>query len=691
MSLLPASADLKARVARLEPCDCKLHNWTDPHLTIELDHIPLQRGEATAISYVWGEFDRRDVPVGHPPEKSEDVIRMNLGIEWVTQDVIHRLAEIAADKPIWMDQLCIPQNDEEIRKILASIATIYKTFDVAVLLPGHPCACLPLIVKELEARESQEGKDRTPNGDDDTQPAISNFCLNVCPLSSWTSRLWTFQEFGFSQSVRCVWVSKDVAKCIFPHSIKTGLSEPEYVRLAKSIAETNLQPYPAIKFQRLVSAYLGHGMEEYSAVKSAWWNLCWFSSEYLRQIRHEFVRTFDKPGTTGHWIASIRAYGHLKVYRFLSGEVIQRDESFSVKSHPDFRLLTRILLLRENADMPRKATHARDYVIAIFTELHGYCPPPNYKNEKLAVLLQHALDWYRLEKNNIVILSTAPQGLFMPGAAESFLWRPTYYLSFDRIKSTNDVYRTLTHSLVRLTQVGTCEVVLLRYYFAGCIPLSAVAKSWESFYGDFAGSDSVLDVVVQLRNTIQGWEIFRMLHIATTLNGVHKNWLFGEKVPNNTLQLLRLCILLLRRGNISKADVSKSVSVAQLHLAFYELVCRALYLDAAFCREKGVKLMFSPPTEYRQHTRVGLCRGDVKLGGEQAHDSDHIMANQCLTVGFEGLKFDDVQFEAERIDDHEGKPAYRVFGVWVRMEDKFENDIGAVHDPEKPSMDALLL
>ncbi|KAF9634705.1 hypothetical protein BFW01_g5600 [Lasiodiplodia theobromae] len=183
-------------------CDCK-RNWPDPHLTIELDHIPVQRGEATAISYVWGEFDRRDVPIGHPPGKSEDIIRMNLGIEWVTQDVIHRLAEIAADKPIWMDQLCIPQNDEEIRRILANIATIYKTFDVAVLMPGHPCACLSLIVKELEARAAEEGKGRIPNLDDDIESYTPNFCLNVCPLSSWMSRLWTFQELGFSQSARC--------------------------------------------------------------------------------------------------------------------------------------------------------------------------------------------------------------------------------------------------------------------------------------------------------------------------------------------------------------------------------------------------------------------------------------------------------------------------------------------------------
>ncbi|KAB2570231.1 hypothetical protein DBV05_g11076 [Lasiodiplodia theobromae] len=177
MSVSPASADFKARVAKLQLCDCK-RNWPDPHLTIELDHIPVQRGEATAIPYVWCEFDRRDVPIGHPPGKSEDIIRMNLGIEWVTQDVIHRLAEIAADKPIWMDQLCIPQNDEKIRRILANIATIYKTFDVAVLMPGHPCACLSLIVKELEARAAEEGKGRIPNLDDDIESYTPNFCLN---------------------------------------------------------------------------------------------------------------------------------------------------------------------------------------------------------------------------------------------------------------------------------------------------------------------------------------------------------------------------------------------------------------------------------------------------------------------------------------------------------------------------------
>lgn len=693
MSVSPASADFKARVAKLQLCDCK-RNWPDPHLTIELDHIPVQRGEATAISYVWGEFDRRDVPIGHPPGKSEDIIRMNLGIEWVTQDVIHRLAEIAADKPIWMDQLCIPQNDEEIRRILANIATIYKTFDVAVLMPGHPCACLSLIVKELEARAAEEGKGRIPNLDDDIESYTPNFCLNVCPLSSWMSRLWTFQELGFSQSARCVWVSKDVAKCVFSRDMPSNISEPEGLRLAKSLAETDLQPYATMWFRRTVSLYLENGMEEQGAVRNAWSYLQQLSFGSLAQIHME-VKGFDEPVVEKYWITRIGAFNDLTLYKFLSGEVIQRAEDRVLGSNTGVKLLNRILLLQRHFAGLRRATHARDYVIAIFAEVDGYSPPPNYKNKEFPMLLQHAIDWHRRENNNVGMLSTAPQGLFMPDAAESFLWRPAYYLSSDRIRTVNDLYQTLL-DVVMIKKAGTCDVIPLSYCFVGCIALSAVAKRWEYLCGDFAGPDSVPDIAVQLKNTMRGWARLGRDLIVLTLHEEIARYDYGQSVPNDILRLQCLCVCLLEEKDVIKDYISGHFSMADLYLAFYELVCRALCLDVAFCLEKGVKLMFSPPTEYRQYTRVGLCRRDVKLGGEQAHGSDHIMAHQSLTVSFQDVKSKyvnskDVQFEAERIDDHEGKPAYRVFGVWVRMEDKFEDDIGAVYDHKNPLIDAFLL
>ncbi|KAL8858826.1 MAG: hypothetical protein Q9178_004743 [Gyalolechia marmorata] len=76
---------------------------------------------------------------------------MQLGTEWNTEEFTNRLALLAFEHgACWIDQLCIPQKDAEIRKALASIPTIYRTFDVIVLMPGAPCNCVHEALETLE-------------------------------------------------------------------------------------------------------------------------------------------------------------------------------------------------------------------------------------------------------------------------------------------------------------------------------------------------------------------------------------------------------------------------------------------------------------------------------------------------------------------------------------------------------------
>lgn len=154
----------RARVAytRLytdETCSMK----SQRHLEIENLDVPLEEGQAKAVSYTWGEFNRRQVPIGHAKDKKRRRITIELGEEWTVSDVIERLAELSSSGPIWLDQLCIVQNDKAIRDTLAKIPAIFRTFPVVVLMPGRPCKCLSKFIHKLRPQDTDGQTDPCPS------------------------------------------------------------------------------------------------------------------------------------------------------------------------------------------------------------------------------------------------------------------------------------------------------------------------------------------------------------------------------------------------------------------------------------------------------------------------------------------------------------------------------------------------
>ena len=154
------------RVAKLNFC----HEDPCPHLESDSFHLLVtfqgwayRRPQGSCHLYTWGEFDGRRVPVGH--DEAGTLYQMELGQEWVLGDFIIKLAEVCMDEnynACWIDQLCIPQEDAIIRETLANIPTIYRSFDVVILMPGRPCHCLeelsaPLIKAVDEGNEHEQG------------------------------------------------------------------------------------------------------------------------------------------------------------------------------------------------------------------------------------------------------------------------------------------------------------------------------------------------------------------------------------------------------------------------------------------------------------------------------------------------------------------------------------------------------
>ena len=73
----------KARVVRFDRCSNATCNFPSSgwgHVKVTEDFVQLERGNATAISYTWGAFNRQRRVIGHWDDESEAT--MELGEEW---------------------------------------------------------------------------------------------------------------------------------------------------------------------------------------------------------------------------------------------------------------------------------------------------------------------------------------------------------------------------------------------------------------------------------------------------------------------------------------------------------------------------------------------------------------------------------------------------------------------------------
>jgi hypothetical protein len=137
---------------------------TDFYLSVDLCYLELATENAVAISYTWGRFSQQDVSIGHRLDKPAESLNLNLGLEWSLPGLLHRLVEISSEYGgIWIDQLCLPGKDDDIRDILAKIPTIYRTLNAVVLFPGSLCPCL----REEQMRRENGVQSESQTTDDD--------------------------------------------------------------------------------------------------------------------------------------------------------------------------------------------------------------------------------------------------------------------------------------------------------------------------------------------------------------------------------------------------------------------------------------------------------------------------------------------------------------------------------------------
>ena len=104
--------------------------------------------------------------------------------------------EDGAHNPLWVDQLCIRQNDiSEVRDTLARIPDIFRSSETISLSPGSQCKCLEKGLTTLK----ENSKDMAT-----LMKVIKDAYPGLLSIRGWSSRIQTRQELIYAKNFRTV-------------------------------------------------------------------------------------------------------------------------------------------------------------------------------------------------------------------------------------------------------------------------------------------------------------------------------------------------------------------------------------------------------------------------------------------------------------------------------------------------------
>lgn len=657
-----------ARVAKALLCQnqsCSVLPST--HLSIDILEVPIRRDQAVAISYTWGEFNRTMVPIGHLRDNSSEIVKMELGQEWVLPDFIKRLDSLSSKSPIWIDQLCIPQEDEAIRDALASIPTIYRTFDVVVLMPGRPCRCLGNFLEESRAAPGD------PLG---VAMRIAKYteCLNFTAPSSWALRLWTRQELMYSRRISCVWASETTPQCV-----------PKTYRDEEVV---NLTPYFAALRESLLRE----------------------SEIPEEEVGLALKRRMAKLDAYG--VAEMLAYSQASMiafHEFLGGETLENISRMPDSVHDFMRGFEFLMQGLDTANGTRTATKPRDYVVSVWVDCNNYVLPPNLRTLPFGGVLQNALDQMGMN-HNWNLLTTSPRGLFDSASrhGRSACWHPEQYFDSVQVQNLRDVYSPVFtfspffHSVAE----GRVPFRLARGHDSA-LALSAEAIDYDAFVDNLVegcGEDRQLakETMMSLLNRmVLKWAKLRSSHViqeytSTTMSDLCRElvgpWDARQPEARVREELLFAFIMATLHGNDRSAADFESIPQRQAHndasrmlggqtwclqdikRPLYKMMAMALGLNMDVCLNKGVRIMMSGKGP--DDMRLGFYRGDVDITSLKSRAEVHEVKSVKMNFHFLGHqdipKGGDLIYEAVKMGGAYNPPPFEVFGVWIPLHDKRE-------------------
>jgi hypothetical protein len=501
--------DLQVLVHCFSRCYCRSNTFSADHIKVRTLNRLVEPGQAVALSYGIGDFDRQKHLFGHVDglEPEPELVRLEFGGEWEIQGLMDALVTLSEKHgAIWLDQLSIPQDPASITLHLQNMPRIYREFEVVVLLPNAPCPCLADAFESWQSNGlyTQDYLD----GDFDIS-FVAEECPNAFPVSSYHFRLWTKQEFSYARTIsvfycgaprRCyidtfIWPNVEIKVETTSPESSSHLSRWASWKYASYTGTTtnNIEVTKAMKWQTLTEAHHDGEQNLFFEIHS------FFSRKACNAIE------FDE------MVRDIRAH----TARFVLGEKLQRawhefeDEFIS-----------------SDLESEHVVTLQKDFALAVLPPMGGYRLPQGHADMTLPELLDDGIDQFQKYEGRY-FQKTLPRGLFEDGIP-SMGPKPSLHLRTEYVKCLKDVYGSL--QLTRFPNIESYPdgpwMTLLRLRD---VPRGSARLPQSNTYGEAFGSASTAEVCDFMRR-IPGMDSVR----TWSRLKAHRTWALAvicDKIP----------------------------------------------------------------------------------------------------------------------------------------------------------------
>ena len=409
-----APPQLEVRVHCFSWCSCGSETHPAEHIKVKTFKRPVEPGQAVALSYGFGDFDRQKHLFGHVDGVESEAVILEFGGEWEIERLKGALVALSEKHgAIWFDQLSIPQDPTSITSHLQNMSQIYRGFEVVILLPNAPCSCLQVAFDSWISKGSH-AKD---NGDFNIY-GVSGECLNAFPVSSYNFRLWTKQEFTFARTI-------SIHYCGAPGKCLRGAHLQGFEKLDTLLkGSRHLSRWASWKYAscaRMASDQNEHGqVMGYSAFRAA----------HADGVNHLFRAVLAFFNRQGHFGAS---WGH-RIFAhsasFVLGKRLRRDPHRLESAFDPIGLRSEHI-----------ATSQKDLALAVLPAADGYRLPQGHAEMTLPELIDDGIEQYQRHHERC-FKTKLPRGLFEDGIG-SMTPKPSLHLRTENIRCLRDVYGSL--------------------------------------------------------------------------------------------------------------------------------------------------------------------------------------------------------------------------------------------------------
>jgi hypothetical protein len=410
----PEETDLEVLVHCFSWCSCGSETHLADHIKLKTFKRPVRPGQAVALSYSIGDFDRQKHLFGHVDGLESQFVSLEFGGEWEIGRLVSALVALSEKHgAIWLDQLSIPQDPASITLHLQHMPQIYRGFEVVVLLPNAPCSCLK---DAFDSWTSGDATHATEAGDFDI-PGISEDCLSAFPLSSYNFRLWTKQEFSYARTI-------SIHYCGAPGKCLRGTFNQSFEELDTLLQGSgHLSRWASWKYvscARMTSDQGEHAKAMgYSTLAAA-------HRDGEIHLRYEVLAFFARKGPP---MAVNRLGSH--VASFLLGQRLHRD-----------RHILESIFLAGALQSEHVASLQKDFALAVLPAADGYRLPLGHAEMTLPELIDDGIEQYQRHEGRC-FKTKLPRGLF-DGGISSMGPKPSLHLRTENIRCLKDAYGSLS-------------------------------------------------------------------------------------------------------------------------------------------------------------------------------------------------------------------------------------------------------